>query len=158
MGSDRSADARRTFLTRLVAAGAGLIGAGLAGLAGAVVTPRVRATAARWRPAASMFDLPPKGPFVATLTERHSDGWHETRKETVVFIDKVGDDYQALSATCTHLGCRVAWDAAEANYKCPCHGGVFGRGGEVVSGPPPRPLDRIPVRLNPETADIEVQL
>lgn len=150
--------ARRSFLTRLVLAGAAFIGAGVAGLAGAVVTPRARATAKRWRPAASMFDLPPNGPFVATLTERHTDGWHETRKESVVFIDKVGDEYRALSATCTHLGCRVAWDATGSQYSCPCHGGVFDRTGAVVSGPPPRGLDALPVRLNPDTADIEVEL
>lgn len=158
MNPEDAPEARRSFLTRMVLAGAGLIGAGMAGLVGAVVTPRVRAAATRWRPAASMFDLPPKGPFVATLTERHADGWHETRKETVVFIDKVGEEYQALSATCTHLGCRVAWDAAQAHYKCPCHGGVFSRTGEVVSGPPPRPLNKLPVRLNPETADLEVEM
>lgn len=156
--SSHHPEARRSFLTRLVLAGAALIGAGVAGLAGAVVTPRTKETAKRWRAAASMFDLPPKGPFVATLAERHADGWHETRKETVVFIDKVGEEYQALSATCTHLGCRVAWDAAGDHYKCPCHGGVFNRAGDVVSGPPPRGLNKIPVRLNPETADIEVEI
>lgn len=152
------AEPRRSFLTRLVVAGAALIGAGVAGLAGAVVTPRTRPTAKRWRTAASMFDLPPGGPFVATLTERHADGWHETRKESVVFIDKVGDDYRALSAMCTHLGCRVAWDGAASQYRCPCHGGIFDRTGAVVSGPPPRGLEAIPVRLNPETADLEVEI
>lgn len=151
-------EARRSFLTRIVLAGTGLIGAGLAGLAAVVVTPRTSRAASRWRAAASMFDLSPKGPTAVTLTARHADGWHETRKETVVFIDKVGDEYQAFSATCTHLGCRVAWDGAEGHYKCPCHGGVFSRTGEVVSGPPPRSLDRIPARLNPDTADIEVEL
>ncbi|MGE3342954.1 MAG: ubiquinol-cytochrome c reductase iron-sulfur subunit [Vicinamibacterales bacterium] len=153
-----SSEPRRAFLTRVVFAGAGMVGAAIAGLAGAVATPRVREAARRWRPAASMFDLTPNGPFVATLAERHADGWHETRKESVVFIDKVGEDYVALSATCTHLGCRVAWDAAESHYKCPCHGGVFSREGAVVSGPPPEGLRRVPVRLNPETANLEVEI
>jgi len=151
-------DDRRSFLTRLVVAGGALITAGIAGLAAAVVTPRARAAARRWRPAAALTALPKDGPLVATLSERHADGWHETRKDTVVFIDKVGDDYHALSATCTHLGCRVGWNAAEGHYVCPCHGGVFSRTGEVVSGPPPRGLDRIPVRVNPETARLEVEL
>lgn len=158
MNDDGSSQPRRTFLARLVLGAAGVIGAAIAGLAGAVATPRARAAVARWRPAASMFDLPPNGPFVATIAERHADGWHETRKESVVFIDKVGDDYVAMSATCTHLGCRVAWDAASTQYKCPCHGGVFNRQGEVVAGPPPEGLRRVPVRLNPETANIEVEL
>jgi len=149
---------RRSFLTRLVAAGSALIGAGIAGLAAAVAVPARRGAARRWRAAASMFDLPPKGPLTATLTERQADGWLETRKRTVVFIDKDGDDYRAFSATCTHLGCRVAWQADTGQYKCPCHGGTFDRTGQVVAGPPPEGLRQLPVRLNPDTAELEVEL
>jgi Rieske Fe-S protein len=149
---------RRSFLARLVAAGAALVGAGMAGLAAAVAVPRRRDNNRRWRSAASMFDLPPKGPLVATLSERHADGWHETRKQTVIFLDKDGDGYRALSATCTHLGCRVAWHGDTEQFKCPCHGGVFSREGQVVSGPPPEGLRRLPVRLNSETGELEVEL
>ncbi len=141
-----------------MAAGAALIGAGGARLAAAVAVPRRRGAARRWRAAASVFDLPPTGPLVATLTERHADGWHETRKQTVVFLDKEGDGYRALSATCTHLGCRVAWHGDAGHFKCPCHGGVFSRDGQVVSGPPPEGLHRLPVRVNPDTAELEVEL
>lgn len=149
---------RRSFVARVVAAGTALIGAGVAGLVGAVAVPRRASTARRWRPAASMFDLPPSGPLVATLTERHADGWHETRKSTVVFIDKEGDGYRALSATCTHLGCRVAWSPADSHFKCPCHGGTFSREGQVVAGPPPAGLTRLPVRLNSTTGELEVEV
>jgi succinate dehydrogenase / fumarate reductase iron-sulfur subunit len=149
---------RRSFLSKLVAAGTALIGAGMAGLAAAVAVPRGSGTTRRWRPAASMFDLPPAGPLVATLTERHADGWHETRKSTVVFLDKEGDGYRAFSATCTHLGCRVAWVPENSHYKCPCHGGTFSRDGQVVAGPPPHGLTRLPVRLNSTTGELEVEL
>jgi Rieske Fe-S protein len=149
---------RRSFLSKLVAAGAALIGAAMAGLAGAVAMPRATGATRRWRAAASMFDLPPTGPLVATLTERHADGWHETRKSTVVFLDKEGDGYRAFSATCTHLGCRVAWNPAESHYKCPCHGGTFSRDGQVVAGPPPHGLVRLPVRLNSTTGELEVEI
>jgi len=82
----------------------------------------------------------------------------ETRKQSVVFIEKDGDAYRALSATCSHLGCRVNWDAASSTYKCPCHGGVYDRRGNVVSGPPPAPLTKVNVRVNPQTSAIEVEL
>ena len=130
----------------------------MAGLTGVVAVPRATGATRRWRAAASMFDLPPKGPMVATLTERHADGWHETRKTTVVFLDKAGDEYRAFSAICTHLGCRVAWNAESGQYKCPCHGGTYSRDGQVVAGPPPRGLTRLPVRLNPDTAELEVEI
>ena len=149
---------RRRALAKFVAAGVGLVGAGLASLVAVVASPRTAASARRWRTAASIFDLPPDAPFTAVLGERHADGWMETRKQSVIFIDKQGESYRALSATCTHLGCRVNWDAANKRYKCPCHGGTFDRDGNVVSGPPPAGLTKVNVRVNPQTSAIEVEL
>ena len=92
------------------------------------------------------------------MAERKADGWFETSKQTVVYIDKEGDSYRALSATCSHLGCRVRWDEGQSQYRCPCHGGVYDRAGKVVAGPPPQPLRRINVRVNAQTSEIEVEL
>ena len=151
-------DDRRSALARLVAAGIGLITAGLAGLVGVVAAPRSSGPSKRWRRALSVFDLGTKGPTTAVLAERHADGWYETRRESVVFIDREGDGYRALSAICQHLGCRVHWDDTKQQFRCPCHGGVYDREGRVVAGPPPRGLERLAVRVNPQTSDIEVEL
>jgi Rieske Fe-S protein len=48
----------------------------------------------------------------------------------------------ALSTRCMHLGCPVRFVQASSRFICPCHGGVYGFGGEVDGGPPVRPLDR----------------
>jgi len=48
--------------------------------------------------------------------------------------------FRAFSAICTHLGCIVKWDPSTQKILCPCHAGVFGPDGRVLSGPPPRPL------------------
>lgn len=149
---------RRSVLATIVATGAGLIGAGLATIAGLVAAPRASDHGRRWRRAASIFDLPPKGPFTAVIVERRADGWFETRQSSVVYLDRNGEGYRALSATCTHLGCRVSWDEARGQYLCPCHGGAYDREGRVVSGPPPAPLARLAARVNPQTSDIEVEL
>jgi Rieske Fe-S protein len=154
----RTARDRRSVLATIVAAGAGIIGAGLSALVGLVAAPRTAGHARRWRPAASIFDLPPKGPLPTVIVERHADGWFETRQSSVVYLDREGDGYRALSATCSHLGCRVSWDDARGQYLCPCHGGVYDREGRVVAGPPPAPLTRLAARVNPDTSNIEVEL
>jgi Rieske Fe-S protein len=48
----------------------------------------------------------------------------------------------ALSNRCAHLGCPVRYVAAAERFICPCHGGVYNFRGQVVGGPPVRPLDR----------------
>lgn len=53
----------------------------------------------------------------------------------------------ALSTTCTHLGCGVSWNAERKAFLCPCHGGVYDATGKVLSGPPPRPLRRLPLAV-----------
>ena len=149
---------RRRALVRFVNAGIGLVTAALAGLVGVSSTPRTASESRRWRKVASVFDLPPDKPYAAVLAERHADGWLETSRQTVVYLDKVGEGYRALSATCTHLGCRVRWDETSLRYLCPCHGGVYDREGRVVAGPPPVPLARVNVRVNPQSSDIEVEV
>lgn len=46
---------------------------------------------------------------------------------------------RAVSATCTHLGCRL--QKTGSGFRCPCHGSQFDKKGIVLSGPAPRNLD-----------------
>lgn len=62
-----------------------------------------------------------------------------TRK-LAAYRDDQGE-LHVLSATCTHLGCVVAWNGAEKSWDCPCHGSRFDVAGEVLHGPAAKPLE-----------------
>jgi len=49
--------------------------------------------------------------------------------------------YVAFDAVCSHLGCTVRFDPQNNRISCPCHGGMYDmHTGEVLGGPPPKPL------------------
>jgi cytochrome b6-f complex iron-sulfur subunit len=62
------------------------------------------------------------------------------RKEKT-FIIRTEGGFMAISAVCTHLNCIVNWNQILKRFECPCHGAKFNQMGEVIEGPPPRPLD-----------------
>ncbi len=68
----------------------------------------------------------------------------------VIVIYEKGKGYIALSSVCTHLGCLVGYEAAKNILVCPCHGGTYDLEGNVLSGPPPRPLSKVPLKVENE--------
>ena len=53
----------------------------------------------------------------------------------------------AISAVCTHVRCILGFDRDRRTLVCPCHDGRFDLAGNVLSGPPPRPLANYPVSV-----------
>ncbi len=60
-------------------------------------------------------------------------------KKLAVYRDKKGG-VKKMSAVCTHMGCLVRWNQAEATWDCPCHGSRFDPKGKVLAGPAETPL------------------
>ncbi len=56
-------------------------------------------------------------------------------------------ELKAFSAVCTHLNCTVQYDEDASVIWCACHNGKFDLNGQVISGPPPRPLDAYQVNI-----------
>ena len=54
-----------------------------------------------------------------------------------------GGALHAVTATCTHMGCLVEWNAGDRSWDCPCHGSRFGLDGRVLNSPATEPLERI---------------
>ena len=68
--------------------------------------------------------------------------------EEPIIVMRVGDDdFRAFSATCTPLDCIVEYQRDKARIWCNCHNGMYDLSGQVVSGPPPRPLQALRVDL-----------
>lgn len=67
--------------------------------------------------------------------------------ERDLFLVRTNDGFKVYSAICTHLGCKIRWEGYRDRFFCPCHKGIFSPSGEVISGPPPRPLDEFKVEV-----------
>jgi len=146
---------RRTFtlaaIGTAVAAASSVAGAALAFVLG----PLRRRTALE----SSFLDFGPvsafeslragtSGPEEVVVERLIEDGYMTRRvKERFAIVPdaKSASGLAALGTTCSHLGCGVSWNGARKAFLCPCHGGVYGPGGEVLAGPPPKPLARLPL-------------
>src|ERR1039457_6645350 len=70
--------------------------------------------------------------------------------EAGIFIIHGPEGFYALSATCTHLGCRTAWTADPGSIACPCHGSKLSEQGVTLAGPAPRGLPWLKVWIGDE--------
>jgi cytochrome b6-f complex iron-sulfur subunit len=79
------------------------------------------------------------------------------RKEKTFVVRQEGG-FLAISSVCTHLHCIVNWNGITKRFECPCHGAKFNETGEVLEGPPPRPLDlhKLEVAAGNVVVDTEV--
>ena len=144
---------RRSFLVRTIAAITATLTSLMAVvLGGAVFSPGLRRRQDFWAPAALLADLEEGVLKTVHVQTARIDGYLHTIDRQVVFLTKSVDaEVTALSSICTHLGCRVVWDAQARLLRCPCHGGVFSATGEVQAGPPRHPLTRLSTRLDGDT-------
>jgi cytochrome b6-f complex iron-sulfur subunit len=65
----------------------------------------------------------------------------------VLLVRTSQTEWRAFSAVCTHLSCIVQYEPERTRIWCACHNGVYNLQGQVVSGPPPRPLPAYAVHI-----------
>ena len=149
---------RRRFLVRVITAVQAAIGGTLGViLGGAVISPLFARRQERWLGAGTLGDLMENEPTPVAIRVAREDGYAQIVERQVVFLVKRGErEVVALSSVCTHLGCRVSWNADKEELQCPCHGGVFDRSGAVTSGPPPEPLAKVPVKVEGDQVLVQV--
>lgn len=159
MNLDTSVSAsRRAVLRAFVNSVIVAIGAALAGVVGRFAIAPAPHAEEQWIRATPLADLDPGIPRAIAVAVPRQEGWSRTRANETVFLVWDGlTSVRGMSATCTHLGCRVRWEQAAKRFKCPCHGGEYDPQGRVVAGPPPRPLAVVSARIN-DDGDVEVRL
>lgn len=112
---------------------------GCLGVAGAAMT-RMMYPRVLFEPPTSFKAGYPDDYIVGEVSEK----W---MKEKRVWIVRTEKEIYALLGICTHLGCTPRWLAAEAKFKCPCHGSGYTMDGVNFEGPTPRPLERVKISL-----------
>lgn len=72
------------------------------------------------------------------------------------YVSRVPEGFIALYWKCPHLGCTVPWKPDDptldpikekGRFNCPCHGSLYDRYGQIISGPAPRPMDFFPLEI-----------
>jgi menaquinol-cytochrome c reductase iron-sulfur subunit len=97
-------------------------------------------------------------PTLFSFTRTKVNGWEKTVNSYGVYVLRKSEtDVAVLSNKCTHLSCRVTWKDDLKEYVCPCHDGHFDVNGNVVFGPPPRPLDHYTASIENDNITIQFQ-
>lgn len=140
---------RRSFLGWAIAALGALIAAFLS-VTGLIyfVSPAFKRKEEGWVEVGLTSSIPRGKPVKLEFVERKRDAWVTTeRRSSVWLLTANSRDFIAFDPRCTHLGCPYRWDEGKKQFLCPCHTAVFDVDGKVISGPPPRPLDRYPLKV-----------
>jgi Rieske Fe-S protein len=71
----------------------------------------------------------------------------KVKGQEVLFIRDSKATIQAFDPTCTHRGCKVAFNPKKNRIECPCHGSAFDLKGNVLKGPAKGPLQAFTAKL-----------
>lgn len=101
-----------------------------------------------WTTVARLEQLERGVPTQVAVEGQERDAWSVSARRRVGsawLVRGEGDEVRAFSAVCPHLGCLIERRGSE--FFCACHVSRFGPGGAALSGPSPRGLDPLPVRV-----------
>lgn len=105
------------------------------------ISPTLRS--ADWTSVGKLVDFEVGVPKYLQVKRHIVDGWvTEDAPIGIQVVRTTESDVVVFDPHCTHLGCPLSWSSGAEAFECPCHGGSFKATGEVISGPPPRPMIR----------------
>ena len=154
--TDRSEDispqelSRRDFMDRSIKAIGAFIGLTMGvSAAGYLISPALQRPQEQWLHLARTSQVESGVPTLFAVTLSQTTGWVKSEINLAYFVyteDAV--NFVVMSNICTHLGCQTHWNADAGYIACPCHGGQFDVHGNVIGGPPPRPLKQVEFKMD----------
>jgi succinate dehydrogenase / fumarate reductase iron-sulfur subunit len=116
-------------------------------IVGAVLSPALRSgRTTAWSDLGPVEEFP-VGKMIEKRYEAAGARLGDRLPKTAYILRKADGSLQALSPSCTHLGCPVRWSDTSRKFLCPCHGGFFDESGKNVGGPPKQPLDPLETQV-----------
>ncbi len=101
-----------------------------------------------WLRVARVDSLPTGRATKANVVGAHEDAWLRAPDQRLGIVWLIRDSetaVRAFSAVCPHLGCGIELDGD--HFNCPCHDSSFDLRGERTTGPSPRAMDPMEVRI-----------
>lgn len=150
---DKSISRRRFLGYATIGLGAIISGLVALPLIGNLVSPILEKKKAgtRWVELGRTEDFKVGQPTMVQWVTSTMEGWFmETAPRAAWVVKQDKENLIVFNPRCTHLTCAYSWKEEgphKGHFFCPCHDGVFDINGGVVSGPPPRPLDILPVKI-----------
>lgn len=97
---------------------------------------------------ADLDALPIEEPKRVIFSELVKDAFMVEPATSDVWVIKHSDsNVTVFSTICPHLGCSYDYQPASKQFLCPCHSSIFALDGKVKSGPSPRGLDTLPLKI-----------
>lgn len=149
---------RRRILRALVGGGSVVVTGilGIPALLCALSPSLKRRSGNAWRSAGPLDDFT-LGKVEPAVVEVQRGDWAKSLDTKTVYVWRRSEDEVIVySRNCTDLSCPVNFDPGSECFFCPCHGGIFGKDGRPMAGPPKVPLYRYANRVRDGELEIDL--
>jgi cytochrome b6-f complex iron-sulfur subunit/menaquinol-cytochrome c reductase iron-sulfur subunit len=145
-------DGRRGALKHLVVLGSAALGCAVGAPAAVFIAAPVKSGGGgseRWVRTVRLDTLHEGEPRKVSIVADQRDAWTVARDVELgaVWLVRKGDQVQALSTVCPHLGCSIN-ALPDGSFGCPCHTSTFAADGSKSGGPTPRGMDPLATKID----------
>ena len=116
-----------------------------------------RSQAETWRTLGHLEEFPVGKVVLTSIAVDRRDWASHLSTKSVYVWRRENAEPVVFSRNCTDLSCPIRFDSGSECFFCPCHGGIFAKDGEVMTGPPESPLMRYTTRIKDGILEIDMR-